>query len=254
MTAISLKPKAAKVKISQRIAKVAVAKPDAAANETPWTPADDNPLEKRIERRPDGVLPSETNKIEFFTQEGKRRIYITVSYAPVCGFLAGEEVCIERPLEFFIPAGQTSEDPQWLSATMRSLSLAARGGFVAKALADLRKVAWTKGPVRYGATRAGKPRYHDSEVAAIAWGIEQMLHERGFLDEKGNIYPLEKLVHRYQARQSHVVVDEAVTIQEAVPGHQQPIAGICPDADCGGDMINIDNCPTCLNCGYSKCG
>ena len=135
---------------------------------------------------------------------------------------------------------------------MRSLSLAARGGFVAKALADLRKVAWTKGPVRYGATRSGKPRYHDSEVAAIAWGIEQMLHERGFLNENGNTEPLEKIVQRYKARHTHVVVEKAAP--KKASGHQQPIVGECPDGDCGGDMINIDNCPTCLTCGYSKCG
>ncbi len=246
-----------KRKIERRIVKVAVDKTAAAANDAPWPPADDNPLEKRIERRPDGVLPSETNKIDFSTQEGRRRIYVTVSYAPVCGLLNGEEICIERPLEFFIPAGQMSGDPQWVSATMRSLSLAARGGFVAKALDDLRKVAWTKGPVRYGSNQAGKPRYHDSEVAAIAWGIQQMLSERGFLDERGRTRPLAELVRRYRTRQSLTGAPEALdtTVQNpAVGAASHAIVGSCPDPDCGGDMLMIDNCPTCLTCGYSKCG
>ncbi len=244
-------------KITQRIAHVAVLAPAGPANESRWVPPDVNPLETRIERRPDGVLPSETNKIEFATHEGKKRIYVTVSYAPVCGTLNGEEICIERPLEFFIPAAQTPGDHQWISATMRSLSLAARGGFVAKALADLRKVAWTKGPVRYGSTRAGKPRLHDSEVAAIAWGIELMLHERGFLNEHGRPYPLEQLVERYRARQVRSSEKAATRPSQdfAPPAARSQLAIIdeCPDAACRGDMILIDNCPTCITCGYSKC-
>ncbi len=49
-----------------------------------------------------------------------------------------------------MPVGPTGESQQWITATMRSLSLAARGGFLEKALEDLRKVAWDRGPIRYG--------------------------------------------------------------------------------------------------------
>ena len=66
---------------------------------------------------------------------------------------------------------------------MRSLSLAARGGFLDKALADLRKVAWDRGPVRYGSrTREDGsriPLWHDSEVALLAYAIQSIIANRG---------------------------------------------------------------------------
>lgn len=249
------------VKITQKIASVAVSKPGAvtndAANEPKWQAPDENPLEKRINRRPDDVLPSETNKISLSTREGKQSVYVTVSYVPVEGTHNGETIVIERPLEIFIPAGQIEGDHQWISATMRSLSLAARGGFIAKALSDMRKVTWTQGPVRCGKTNSGKPRYHDSEVAAIAWCIQQMLHQRGFLNENGKPYPLEELVRHFDRLQKpHLHAERAEDEQTDAGEKKSPLAivGECPDADCRGDMLLIDGCPTCICCGYSKCG
>ncbi len=216
----------------------------------------ENPLDKRIERRPDITLPSETNKIGLSTQSGKHHVYLTISYIPVEGVMNGEHVCIERPLEFFIPAGQTSGEHQWIAATMRSLSLAARGGFVAKALADLRKVTWTQGPVRCGTTSSGKPRFHDSEVAAIAWSIQQMLHHRGFLSATGQTRALPELRDRHSARLASLPPAHTDAGPRPENGGQFPlgVVGECPDPDCRGDMLLIDNCPTCINCGYSKCG
>jgi hypothetical protein len=119
--------------ITQKISAVAVRKIGAFANDASFQSADENPLDKRIERRPDNTLPSETNKIALSTQTGKHHVYVTVSYVPVEGSINGKAISIERPLEFFIPGGQIAGEHQWIAATMRSLSLAARGGFIAKA-------------------------------------------------------------------------------------------------------------------------
>lgn len=244
-------------KITLPIVGARVIAPDEAANDMSSPPADDNPLDKRIERRPDTTLPSETNKILLSTQNGQHRVYVTVSYIPVEGRVDADAVCIERPLEFFIPAGQITGEHQWIAATMRSLSLAARGGFAAKALTDLRKVTWTQGPVRCGETRSGKPRFHDSEVAAIAWSIQEMLHRRGFLDEHGRPYPLAQLVNQYRTRAQAQPVTPTPgphRMAETADHSRAAVIGECPDRDCRGDMLLIDNCPTCINCGYSKCG
>ncbi len=242
--------------INQKITGVSVSQAAPAANDGQWHNLDENPLDKRIERRPDSCLPSETNKIALSTQAGRHHVYLTVSYVPVEGRLDGEAITIERPLEFFIPAGQIAGEHQWIAATMRSLSLAARGGFIAKALTDLRKVTWTQGPVRCGTTLSGKPRFHDSEVAAIAWCIQHMLHQRGFLDENGQAYPLAELVRRYRSRQQ-IGVQTVIADAGQAPVAEAPklaVIGECPNADCRGDMLLIDNCPTCISCGYSKCG
>ncbi|MGE8440542.1 MAG: adenosylcobalamin-dependent ribonucleoside-diphosphate reductase, partial [Comamonas testosteroni] len=128
-----------------------------------------------IERRPEGPLNAVVDKIEYFTHDGIRRLYLVVSFMVVDG--------VERPIEFFMPVGQTGESQQWITATMRSLSLAARGGFLDKALADLRKVAWDRGPVRYGSRTRDDgsriPLWHDSEVALLAYAIQSIIANRG---------------------------------------------------------------------------
>lgn len=115
--------------------------------------ADENPLTVRIPSRPEGTLEAVSEKISYVGAEGRKKVYLLVSFMPVEGVLDGKRVVIERPVEFFFPSGQLSSEHQWITATMRSLSLAARGGYVTQAVADLRKVAWDKGLVRCGMNR-----------------------------------------------------------------------------------------------------
>lgn len=236
---------------------------------------EENPLTVRIPSRPEGTLEAVSEKISYVGAEGRKKVYLLVSFMPVEGVVGGKRVVIERPVEFFFPSGQLSSEHQWITATMRSLSLAARGGYVTQAVADLRKVAWDKGLVRCGWNRWGKPMFHDSEVAAIAWSIQQILYRRGFLDQDGNQVPVESLVERYQHRMQHGHAwQPPVEEEESVPsGAVEPIGGSseaestpkkpkgsgpatvghCPE--CRGELIMMDGCPTCYaGCGWSKCG
>ena len=133
-----------------------------------------------IERRPKGALPAVAEKIEYWTQEGRKHVYLVVSFLPVAASEGGPTV--ERAIEFFMPVGQSGESQQWMTSSMRLLSLAARGGFLQRALADMRKVAWDRGPVRLGtlerADGAQIPLWHDSEVAAIAYAIQNIIAQR----------------------------------------------------------------------------
>ncbi|RGE40594.1 adenosylcobalamin-dependent ribonucleoside-diphosphate reductase [Comamonas testosteroni] len=182
-----------------------------------------------IERRPEGPLNAVVDKIEYFTHDGARRLYLVVSFIVIDG--------VERPIEFFMPVGQTGESQQWITATMRSLSLAARGGLLDKALADLRKVAWDRGPVRYGyKTREDGsriPLWHDSEVALLAYAIQSIIANRG---------------------QPQPAPSTAAS-PAATPESTAPLAGSkCPD--CGAHaMIKKDGCLFCTACGYvGSCG
>ncbi|WP_018860833.1 MULTISPECIES: hypothetical protein [unclassified Thioalkalivibrio] len=208
---------------------------------------DDHPLGKRIPSRPEGELESVTEKVRYWTQDGPQTVYLVVSFVAVSGTVSGERVTIERPIEFFLPTGQHSESYQWISATMRSLSLAARGGYAARALRDLRKVTWDRGPVRCGENEYGKPLYHPSEVAAIAHALQRILQRRGFLDPDGHPRPLRELVAAYRDRAR---TPEASTILEAP---HRVATGAAPCPQCGGHLEIIDGCPTCRDCGYSKC-
>ncbi|MFZ2738477.1 MAG: adenosylcobalamin-dependent ribonucleoside-diphosphate reductase [Burkholderiaceae bacterium] len=139
-----------------------------------------DPMRSVIESRPKGGLSAVAEKIEYWTQEGHKTLYLVVSFLPIPA--SESSGAAERAIEFFMPVGQSGESQQWITASMRLLSLAARGGFLPRALSDMRKVAWDRGPVRYGtfdkADGSHVPLWHDSEVAAIAYAIQNIIAQR----------------------------------------------------------------------------
>ena len=139
-----------------------------------------DPMRTVIERRPKGGLDAVVEKVDYWTQEGHRRLYIIVSFLPVSTGNGTETV--DRAIEFFMPVGQSGESQQWITSSMRLLSLAARGGFLERALSDMRKVVWDRGPVRLGTHKKADgtpvPMWHDSEVAAVAYAIQNILAQR----------------------------------------------------------------------------
>ena len=211
--------------------------------------ADDvDPLRRRFESRPAGELESVTSKVEYTTQEGKKTVYLTISFMRVEGRLNGRALTIERPFEFFMPANQRSDGHQWITSTMRLLSLAARAGSsIAKALADMRAVVWEKGPVRCGhLTRADGvqvPVYHDSEVAAIAFMLQRILIRRGFLDAYGNQVPADALDRLLAGRgtPAEASAPEVAAVEET--------GAKCPE--CGARALRkVDGCTRCTSCHY----
>ena len=130
---------------------------------------------------------------------------------------------------------------------MRLLSLAARGGFLERALSDMCKVACDRGPVRHGyktredGTRI--PLWHDSEVAAIAFAIQNILALRA---TQLGISTLAEALDAAGATASTVFASEAA--QTVVKGKK------C--SDCGTHaVIRKDGCDYCTQCGYlGSCG
>jgi ribonucleoside-diphosphate reductase alpha chain len=139
-----------------------------------------DPMRTVIEKRPKGALAAVAEKVEYWTQEGHKTLYLLVSFLPVP--TADGRGTVERAIEFFMPLGQSGESQQWITSSMRLLSLAARGGFLERALRDMRKVAWDRGPVRLGhyikQDGSQVPLWHDSEVAAIAYALQQIIARR----------------------------------------------------------------------------
>jgi ribonucleoside-diphosphate reductase alpha chain len=211
-------------------------------------PDDIDPLRRRFESRPAGELESVTSKVEYTTQEGKKTVYLTISFMRVEGRLNERALAIERPFEFFMPANQRSDGHQWITSTMRLLSLAARAGSsIAKALADMRAVVWEKGPVRCGhLTRADGvqvPVYHDSEVAAIAFTLQRILIRRGFLDAYGNQVPADALDRLLAQRgmPAEAPAPEVAAVEET--------GAKCPE--CGARALRkVDGCTRCTACHY----
>jgi len=229
--------------------------------EAPALPGQD-PLRKRFDNRPLGELDSVTSKVEYATQEGRKTFYLTVSFIRVEGVSEGEPVVIERPFEFFMPAGQRTDGQQWITSSMRLLSMLARaGGPIAKALADMRDVVWEKGPVRCGtlAREDGVqvPVFHDSEAAAVGFMLQRILINRGFLDSQGNGVPVTQLARRLAARMDTGAMDAGAALPAPASPATAPAAHAaakCPE--CGARALRKqDGCTRCENCQYvGECG
>lgn len=199
-----------------------------AAPASPAPAAD--PMRTVIDRRPHGALAAVAEKLEYWTQQGRQTLYLIVSFLPVEG---GRE----RAIEFFMPVGQRNESQQWISACMRLLSLAARGGFLERALSDMRKVAWDQGPVRLGthvrADGTEVPLWHDSEVAAIAYALQNII-----------------------ARRAGATAPSLATPDIATPPISDAGRGGRPCPECGAHaMVRRDGCDWCAQCGHlGSCG
>jgi ribonucleoside-diphosphate reductase alpha chain len=204
-----------------------------AAPPTP-APVATDPMRTVIERRPKGALPAVAEKIDYWTQEGHKTLYLLVSFMPVPD--ASGKGTVERAIEFFMPVGQNGESQQWVTSSMRLLSLAARGGFLARALSDMRKVAWDRGPVRLGthqkADGSTVPMWHDSEVAAVAYAIQNILAQRRSAPSSASVA---------QSTES--------------PGPLPVMAGKKCE-ECGAHaVIRKDGCNYCTQCGHiGSCG
>jgi len=208
---------------------------DAAAAAVVAAPVD--PMRTVIESRPKGALAAVADKIEYWTQEGHKTLYIVVSFLPVP---TGQgDTTVERAIEFFMPVGQSGESQQWITSTMRMLSLAARGGFLERALSDMRKVAWDRGPVRLGTYQKPDgthvPMWHDSEVAAIAFALQGIMAQRA---------------------QAGLAVHAPLQVTPELPGMQMPVMAGKKCPECGAHaMIKKDGCDLCTQCGHlGSCG
>lgn len=213
----------------------AEAKPAAKSEPAPEPAQPIDPMRVVIESRPKGGLSAVAEKIEYWTQEGQQRLYLIVSFLPVPDGRGGT---VDRAIEFFMPVGQSSESQQWITSSMRLLSLAARGGFLERALSDMRKVAWDRGPVRLGtyqrADGAQVPLWHDSEVAAVAYAVQNIL------------------ARRVEAPQQQVLpLDEP-----DMPAGMPPAMAGKKCHECGAHaVIRKDGCDYCTQCGaLGSCG
>jgi ribonucleoside-diphosphate reductase alpha chain len=135
------------------------------------------------------------------------------------------------------------------------LSLLARSGLalLAKALQDGRNVKSDKGRVRYGwyTKQDGSkvPRYHGSEVACIAYAIQEILVNQGYLTEDGN-----PIAYVNAFKKPEVPVVEAVPAQLGERRTNIIHGSSC--VECGAAaVIKSDGCLRCTNCGYiGSCG
>lgn len=243
------------VSITSKITSVDVITDKGDAQTSPTVDVD--PDFVRIDKRPCGILQSDTQKVEYWTQEGRKTLYISVSYTDVEGVIDGNPVRVERPIEVFIPASQSAEDHQWESMSSRTLSFVCRqGGHIDLAIRDLRNVEWSKGDVITQRWVNGRPKktHHSSVAAMVAWGFLEMLRARGIVDENHVLIPAKTRAESGRLR-SVETTQHTVSIDEINTLPAKRAMGQCPEPRCDGELIDPgDGCGICDVCSWSKCG
>lgn len=132
-----------------------------------------------------------------------------------------------RPHEIFINS-KDSTNLQWTTALTLSWSaLFRREKNLAFIVDDLKSISDPNGGYFH------KGKYIPSLAAAIGHVLEEHLIACGLIEEK-------KLDPSIQDM-----------IEEKKLGTHKG-ANVCPD--CGGEVVRLDGCETCLSCGKSKCG
>lgn len=236
--------------------------PEAPATASPEKPekkaADIDPLTRVIGRRAEGDVESVTRKVTYNNSTGTHSLYVSVSFTKVSGIFDGRDVEIERPLEVFIQAPPDGVPMEWVAALSRNLSLLARSGLLPKALQDNRVIRSDKGRVRYGVYEktdgTNVPRFHESEVACIAYAIQEILAKRGLIDADGGAVPTRVLLKQAEKRHFENANHEKVQLSDAGSNASMISGKKC--RECGDHtVIKKDGCEFCTSCGHiGSCG
>jgi len=167
---------------------------------------------------------------------------------------AGTKYEQRRPFEIFINS-KNMDHFQWIVALTRILSAVFRkGGDVTFIVEELKAVFDPRG----GYFKAGGI-YMPSIVAEIGGVIEQHMKNIGLIHDPEMDEATRKLIAEkraaYEALDSKKNADADVTAGS--PGTETltfpPGSMMCDKCNTKA-LVLMDNCQTCLNCGYSKCG
>ena len=218
-------------------------------------PKNKDELNLIIDKRPEDELPSVTKKVRYMTSSGEESIYLTMSFLKSKAIVNNVNKIVLRPIEIFITAYPDGVPTEWIAAYGRNLSLLARSGLklFCKALQDNRKVKSDKGKVRYGwyikpdGTKV--PRFHESDVACIAYAIQDVLYKKGLTDTEGNPLKVENM--KAVAEPS---VNTNTEYRENGSAGAMQTGKVCKE--CGASaVIKKDGCSFCTNCGAEgECG
>jgi hypothetical protein len=210
----------------------------------------DKPAARRVEadgkvvrmheklERPEMLLGS-TYKVK--TPVSDHAMYVTINDLILN---QGTEFEQRRPFEIFINS-KNLDHYQWIVALTRLMSAVFRkGGDVTFMVDELKAVFDPRG----GYWQPGG-KFMPSIIAELGHIVEKHLRFIGLLAPDSMDEQKRKLIDqkRREFEEQHKQQD-AFANQDSIPGGQQ-----CPECY-KPKMVFMDNCMTCLECGYSKCG
>ena len=149
-----------------------------------------------------------------------------------------------RPYEIFINS-KNLDHYQWIVALTRVLSSVFRkGGDVAFLVEELKAVFDPK-----GGYFAGEGRFMPSIIAELGYVIARHFKSIGIISPEVLDEHQKELIEKKRQEFENQDKQTDAFVNQEFP-HGSTLCGQCNTVA----VVLMDNCETCLNCGYSKCG
>ncbi|NNE05831.1 MAG: NrdJb [Xanthomonadales bacterium] len=242
------------IKIKENIVGYEVVKPD----EDKSTQATEQELEARSKakvirmteqvQRPEGMDALEGSTYKIKTPLDDHAMYVTINDIILN---AGTEHESRRPFEIFINS-KNMDHFQWIVALTRLMSAVFRkGGDVTFLAEELQAVFDPKG----GYFKPGG-KFMPSIIAEIGAVIEHHLQKIGLM-EKEELSEQQQLILDEKRAEAEATAQKK-SLNDPANEAQEDVAYPASATLCGKchtkAVVVMDNCATCLSCGYSKCG
>ncbi len=193
--------------------------------------------------RPEGLECLEGSTYKIKTPLDDHALYITMNDIVLN---AGTEHEQRRPFEIFINS-KNMDHFQWIVALTRVMSAVFRkGGDVTFLAEELQAVFDPKG----GYFKPGG-KFMPSLVGEIGAVIEHHMQRIGLLDPP-EMSEQQQLI--LDEKRAEAQLAEKKTLNEPTETESYPASATLCNKCQTKAVVNMDNCATCLACGYSKCG
>jgi len=204
-------------------------------------------MTEKVER-PEGMEALEGSTYKIKTPLDDHAMYVTINDIVLN---AGTEHEQRRPFEIFINS-KNMDHFQWIVALTRLMSAVFRkGGDVTFLAEELQAVFDPKG----GYFKPGG-KFMPSIIAEIGAVIEHHLQKIGLM-EREELSEQQQLLLQQKRAEAHAAAAQAVVKASAASTDEAAgypaSATLCNKCNTKA-VVMMDNCATCLSCGYSKCG
>ena len=200
-------------------------------------------------QRPDGFEALEGSTYKIRTPLDDHAMYVTINDIILNAGTVHEQ---RRPFEIFINS-KNMDHFQWIVALTRLMSAVFRkGGDVTFLVEELQAVFDPKG----GYFKPGG-KFMPSIIAEIGAVIEHHLQEIGLLEKEELSEQQQLLLNQKRAEAEDSAKKRDLTENEQTAGEdaaEYPASATLCNKCYTKAVVVMDNCATCLSCGYSKCG
>lgn len=194
--------------------------------------------------RPEGLEALEGSTYKIKTPLIDHAMYVTINDIVLN---AGTEHEQRRPFEIFINS-KNMDHFQWIVALTRLMSAVFRkGGDVTFLAEELQAVFDPKG----GYFKPGG-KFMPSIIAEIGAVIEHHLQKIGLM-EKEELSEQQQLILNQKRAEAEAAQEGRKAAANDENGSYPASATLCNKCHTKA-VVSMDNCATCLSCGYSKCG